>query len=180
MSEDVTTEPLRSILLSVDAAYASGELALAQRLPRGERGDTLADFIHLEISDVVQGCDDASEAAQEALRSLERAERELQMVADRILLLPAHASVEEVLKAVDLAYHNGEGRIAEDLPTGERGDTLAEFIRSEIIEVCEDEVAPARCAWGAIDDGCEDLKNCIQALEADFGITDKPRMRIGA
>lgn len=53
--------------------------------------------------------------------------------------IPAEEHLDALLSVIDEAYHGGELRIAEDLPRGERGDGLADFLATEVREVCQDE-----------------------------------------
>lgn len=53
--------------------------------------------------------------------------------------IPAEEHVDALLGVIDEAYHGGELRIAEDLPRGERGDGLADFLATEVREVCQGE-----------------------------------------
>ncbi len=48
----------------------------------------------------------------------------------------------KILSAVNKAYQNGECRINEPISDSDRGDGLASFIRTELIEVCEGEGDP--------------------------------------
>lgn len=51
--------------------------------------------------------------------------------------MPISEITQKILEAANKAYEGGECRIDEDIPAGERGDGLANFIRQEIIEVTE-------------------------------------------
>lgn len=42
-----------------------------------------------------------------------------------------------ILERLNRVYANGEGRLDEPLPPGERGDTLADFIVNEVVSVTE-------------------------------------------
>ena len=71
------------VLAAADAAYYNGELRLTEDLARGERGDTLAEFIVIEIREVSEGTE--GEAVFEvALAAMERARDELSKVCEAI------------------------------------------------------------------------------------------------
>jgi len=160
-------EPLRTIFSRLDAVYANGEVLLTHALERGERGDTLADFIHFEIKDIAGhlAAGETSEAARLASDALNTARGELNAVARAMERLRAADSAEHVLRAADAAYHGGESRIAERIEPGERGDTLADFIHFEIMDVTAGSKQPAMDAFVAIKAGVRELDSCIHELE---------------
>jgi hypothetical protein len=72
------------ILSAADRGYDLGELRIDEDLERGERGDTLADFIAIEIREVTQGIEDFDAAKEEALRAMNVALKQLQDVIHEI------------------------------------------------------------------------------------------------
>ena len=72
------------ILSAANSAYQLGELRIDEDIPRGERGDTLADFIAFEIREVTQGVDDIDAAKDKALRAMNVALEHLQGVIHEI------------------------------------------------------------------------------------------------
>ena len=73
-----------------------------------------------------------------------------------------------MLKAVNESHQNGECRIDEPITDENRGDGLASFIRTEIIEVCEgedDHALQVELALNAMLSAREQLDDVISALE---------------
>lgn len=75
--------------------------------------------------------------------------------------------VKQMLAAANKAYSNGEQKLDEALPSGERGDTLADFIAIEITEVCEgnDPNDLIHIALRALDSASRQLQSVIKAIE---------------
>lgn len=74
----------RKLLELADGAYDNGELRIAENIPASERGDGLATFIRNEILDVAKDHRSLEEAAQDIVRSLEIASRQLRDVIEEI------------------------------------------------------------------------------------------------
>lgn len=76
-------------------------------------------------------------------------------------------AVQKLLSSIDTGYSNGESRLAEDLPSGARGDGLADFIAVEIREVCEGEADEnlEAVALAALDSAVRQLQDAISAVE---------------
>lgn len=76
-------------------------------------------------------------------------------------------AVQTLLSTIDAGYSNGESRLDEDLPLGERGDTLADFIAMEIREVCEGESDDnlEAVALAALENAVRQLQDAISAVE---------------
>lgn len=55
-----------------------------------------------------------------------------------------------IMKAVNSAYEYGELNIDQDLPSGERGDGLADFLATELREVMEGAETPDEALSAAI------------------------------
>jgi hypothetical protein len=72
------------ILSAANRGYEMGELRIDEDLPRGERGDTLAEFVAFEIREVTQGIEDISAAKEETLRAMNVALTQLQDVIHEI------------------------------------------------------------------------------------------------
>lgn len=78
-----STRVVEQVLAAADAAYYDGELRLTEDIARGGRGDTLAEFIVIEIREVSQGME--GEAVVEVvLAAMERARDELSKVCEAI------------------------------------------------------------------------------------------------
>lgn len=73
-------EFLKPILSAVNEAYESGEGQIDQDLARGQRGDTLAEFIAIEIREVTEGCESFESTQEAALNAMQTALMELQEV----------------------------------------------------------------------------------------------------
>lgn len=58
--------------------------------------------------------------------------------------------LEKILDAANAAYEMGEARIDEDLPSGTRGDGLADFIHNEITDVVSGETSPGCALYASI------------------------------
>jgi hypothetical protein len=70
---------LKAILDTINNAYENGECRINEDLERGERGDTLADFISIEVLEACQG--NAEEGMVDiAINSMSRALEKLQDV----------------------------------------------------------------------------------------------------
>lgn len=80
---------LKPILSAVNEAYERGEGQIDQDLERGERGDTLAEFIAIEIREVTEGCEDVESTQESALRAMQTALSELQEVVSALESLEA-------------------------------------------------------------------------------------------
>ncbi|KXS55003.1 MAG: hypothetical protein AWU57_599 [Marinobacter sp. T13-3] len=76
--------------------------------------------------------------------------------------------VNQILATANEAYENGECRINEDLPKGERGDTLADFLAIELQEVTEGEpsaTAAISSAYAAVDSAIRQLTDVRDSLD---------------
>ncbi len=73
-------EFLKSILSAVNEAYEGGEGRIDEDLSRGQRGDTLAEFIAIEIREVTEGCESFESTQEAALNAMQTALMELQGV----------------------------------------------------------------------------------------------------
>lgn len=73
----------------------------------------------------------------------------------------------KLLELIDSGYSGGEARLAEDLPMGERGDTLADFLAAEVRQCCEGakDEDMEDIAVIAIDRAITQLQNAIAAVE---------------
>lgn len=85
----MSNQGFKSVLRTVNAAYCGGEGRIDEKLERGERGDGLADFIAVELSEVCERnvCDEESteEVAMVALGAMERARKELDDVCSALM-----------------------------------------------------------------------------------------------
>lgn len=68
------------LLAIADRAYRPDLYPLTDEVPLGDRGDTLADFIALEIRDVTKCCKNFPEAKANALKAISTAIQELSAV----------------------------------------------------------------------------------------------------
>ena len=87
----VTLEPTETqimqsqIMDAADTAYENGELYLDQKIPSGQRGDLLADFLAAELREVMEGAESPEEARKEAIRAIASATRQLSDVKEALL-----------------------------------------------------------------------------------------------
>ena len=82
--------------------------------------------------------------------------------------MPSTNIVNQILATANEAYNHGEGRINDDLPAGERGDTLADFLAIELREVTEGEPTPSAAidsAQAATDKAISELMAVRDALD---------------
>lgn len=80
----------------------------------------------------------------------------------------ARLSLRMILKTINESYHGGECRIDENLPPGERGDTLADFLASEVREVCQGKSNAAEmldAAKRSVGRAVAELESVFDALE---------------
>ena len=76
---------IQKILDIVNTNYENGECQINEYLPKGERGDGLADFIRVEVSEVVQGSNDFTEALKLAEQAMATASAQLEELRDSIV-----------------------------------------------------------------------------------------------
>lgn len=72
------------LLEAADKAYKPDVYSLTEDVPAGVRGDTLADFVFLEIREVTQGALTFEEAKELGIGSMETAIRQLADVKDAL------------------------------------------------------------------------------------------------
>lgn len=108
--------------------------------PSTPNEDMLTRYIQVEVLDVVQeyAQSDLTEAAQVASRALTRAQDEIAQVVDALSSLSSASTLAQALASADTAYYGGEMRLAEDLPEGERGDTLADYVAHTVRRIWSD------------------------------------------
>lgn len=71
---------INTLLIAANEGYENGEMSLHVDLGRGNRGDTLADFIAAELREVIPGQHDFESARQVSIKAMETAVRQLQEV----------------------------------------------------------------------------------------------------
>ena len=152
----------QQILEAVNRAYNDGEGRINENLEPGERGDSLADFLRLEIIDVTRGEADPQEAAADAIASARAQLRDcLAVIEDADGLETA----EEILTTLNAEYEDGELALDEDLERGERGDTLADFLHFEIKDVARDEPEPVQPVMDALKTAIDELEAVMEVIQ---------------
>lgn len=87
----VTVEPTEievmqsRIMDAADTAYDDGDLNIDQAMPTGQRGDLLADFLAVELREVMEGAESPEQAREAAIRAVESAASQLDDVRTALL-----------------------------------------------------------------------------------------------
>ncbi len=76
--------PINRILHTVNQAYSNGELQVHEDLPKGERGDPLADFLAAELREVTRGATTDEQAICWACGAVDSALGQLMAVRDAL------------------------------------------------------------------------------------------------
>lgn len=147
--------------------------------PNALNENLLLRFIHIEVQDVVLEYSESelSNAAQAASRALARAQDELSQVVDALSSLSSVSTLEQALASADDAYYGGEMRLVANLPEGERGDTLADFVAHTIRRIWSDPTTESvTTCMHEINNGQALLISC-QGILDDFAQTHRPLAR---
>ncbi|WP_455233132.1 hypothetical protein [Geopseudomonas aromaticivorans] len=153
----------QQILDAVNRAYYDGEARINEHLELGERADSVADFLRIEIIDVTRGEADPQEAAADAIASALIQLRECLAVVEDVNGLE---TAEEILATLNAVYEDGELDLHEDLERGERGDTLADFLHFEIKDVSRGEDEPLPRVWDALNTTIGELEMVLETIQA--------------